>query len=231
MCGIHAAVSKSPEKHLGSDFERCLCNRGPDHLGRVTTELRHDAYALFVTLTSTVLSLRGDHITAQPLQDDESGSILCWNGEAWKIDGVPIQGNDGQAVLQRLSSARRDGEGAFVDAVRSIDGPFAFVYLDKVTSSLYYGRDRLGRRSLLQNRADSIQLSSIADQGTAGWIEVEADGFYKMELEPSNFEIDCDPIRIDWTSNDELVRPHQSICFAPQSKLTGADFRTWHVQH
>lgn len=230
MCGIHAVISQSSENHLGSDFERCLCNRGPDHLGRVTTELRHDAHSLFVTLTSTVLSLRGDSIIAQPLQDRDSGSTLCWNGEAWKIDGVPVQGNDGQAVLQRLSSANKIGEEAFLDAIRSIDGPFAFVYLDKGTSSLYYGRDRLGRRSLLVNHTDSIQLSSIADQSTAGWAEVEADGFYKIHLEPGEFKANCSPTRIDWTTNNEMVRPPEDSKMAPQHKLTGTDFRNWHVQ-
>jgi asparagine synthetase B (glutamine-hydrolysing) len=207
MCGIHAAISKAVLDRIDAKLEKCLRNRGPDHLGTVDVRLDKDGSSLHVALTATVLALRGDHVAAQPLVDDDSGSVLCWNGEAWKIRGEPVQGNDGKAVLALLSAASKLGSTeAILDVMRSIEGPFAFLYLDKPSGVLYYGRDRLGRRSLLvHSSGDTLQLSSIAQSSCTGWLEVEADGCYTLSLDPSNFEIAGPSTRHDWVKDDSMV--------------------------
>lgn len=207
MCGIHAAISKAALDRIDARLDKCLRNRGPDHLNTVDVALDKDGSSLHVALTATVLALRGDHVAAQPLVDDVSGSALCWNGEAWKIQGEPVQGNDGEAVLALLSAASRlDSTEAILDVMRSIEGPFAFMYLDKPSGVLYYGRDRLGRRSLLlHSSADTLQLSSIAQSSSTGWVEVEADGCYTLSLDPSSFEIVGPPTRHDWAKDDSMV--------------------------
>lgn len=163
--------------------------------------------SLHLTLTSTVLSLRGDHLAKQPLEDAESRSVLCWNGEAWKLGGKPVEGNDGEAVLALLTAASRsvNHEDSVLDALRSIDGPFAFIFLDKRAKKLYYGRDRLGRRSLLLKRGDEFLLSSITEAPAVGWAEVEADGCYTIRLDGENSPVELMPIRHDWDQNKELV--------------------------
>lgn len=203
MCGIHAATSQTPPDSISGSFKTCLCNRGPDHLGRATITLRDENAELHVALTSTVLALRGSHITAQPLIDDASGSVLCWNGEAWKIQDQPVEGNDGELVLSKLTEAGAHGQDAILDMLRAIEGPFAFIFVDKPSQTMYYGRDRLGRRSLLVNPNAPFQLSSISDVST-GWEEVEADGCYTLSLEPKNFSAEK-PLRHEWDSNEELV--------------------------
>ncbi|KAF4512483.1 hypothetical protein G6O67_001618 [Ophiocordyceps sinensis] len=182
MCGIHATIAASEENSLipPSLHER-LRRRGPDHAGSVTRRLDFGYEPLFLSLTSTVLSLRGDAIAKQPLVDSATGSILCWNGEAWRIQGQPVQGNDAQAVLSRLSAADRHGldsshADSVLDVLRAIEGPFAFIYLDYPARRLFYGRDRLGRRSLLIKPGDPFSLCSVAGSPAAAWVEVEADG-------------------------------------------------------
>lgn len=192
MCGIHVAVSRNPGTGiLSGSLRDCLCNRGPDHFGQVTTRLEPDASesdGTLVTFTSTVLALRGDHVTKQPFQDPRTGSVLCWNGEAWKIRGGAVQGNDGEAIFALLS--KTESKEAILNVLRSVEGPFAFVYFDASSKILYYGRDRLGRRSLLvchDETEGSLVLSSLAEACNEKWKEVEADGLYSIALEGGSF--------------------------------------------
>ncbi|PNY27336.1 Asparagine synthetase domain-containing protein [Tolypocladium capitatum] len=210
MCGIHAAISASADSPVSSSLERRLRNRGPDHFGRVKARLDDGDKCLFLSFTSTVLSLRGDHVARQPLVDEATGSVLCWNGEAWKLRGQPIEGNDGEAILSELSAASRRGAGkedddGVLDVLRAIEGPFAFIYFDKPAARVYYGRDRLGRRSLLVKPGDPFSLSSVAESRAAGWVEVEADGCYALELDASSLSGEPIPTRHDWVQDDALV--------------------------
>ncbi|KAM0511184.1 hypothetical protein ACHAPE_010135 [Trichoderma viride] len=210
MCGIHAAISADEGYHkLSPGLEHRLRSRGPDHLGAVKTQLlQDDASSLYLTLTSTVLSLRGDHVARQPLVNEGSGSVLCWNGEAWKLGGKPVEGNDGEAILSLLIAASSNSSGSrdsVLDALRSIEGPFAFIFLDKKTKRLYYGRDRLGRRSLLLKRGEEFLLSSVAEAPAVGWAEVEADGCYTIQLSETSSPKDLMPVRHDWDQTEALV--------------------------
>ncbi|OAA45348.1 asparagine synthetase domain containing protein 1 [Beauveria brongniartii RCEF 3172] len=205
MCGIHAAISHNVSSPISGTLEANLRCRGPDHLGSLTISFPDNDAHLCVALTSTVLALRGNHTTAQPLLDQDSGSALCWNGEAWRIHGQPVTGNDGEFVLSKLVAASSHSQEAILDTLRAIEGPFAFVFVDKRNKSLYYGRDRLGRRSLLVKLESPFQLSSISDASTTGWLEVEADGCYSISLTSNSFLSTVEPSRHDWDSNAELI--------------------------
>ncbi|KAK3112814.1 hypothetical protein LTR53_010495, partial [Teratosphaeriaceae sp. CCFEE 6253] len=69
-----------------------------------------------------------------------------------------------------------------------IAGPYAVVYYDQANRVLFFGRDFLGRRSLLTRiTADGeLQISSVAaaeDTGCAtAWSEIEADGLHYIDL-------------------------------------------------
>ncbi|WQF77384.1 Putative asparagine synthase, rossmann-like alpha/beta/alpha sandwich, nucleophile aminohydrolase [Colletotrichum destructivum] len=207
MCGIHAVVSRDGFQSLPAATQTCLCNRGPDHLGEVQAQSKTGGAGsenLFLTFTSTVLALRGDHVTQQPFRDASSGSVLCWNGEAWKLAGAPVQGNDGEAIFSLLTAAssRDDAEDAVSDVLRSIQGPFAFVYFDAPASRLYYGRDRLGRRSLLLNQEEGLRLSSVAESTSPAWTEVEADGIYVLNLVGWRGDSSGSPFPRSWTPGE-----------------------------
>jgi asparagine synthetase B (glutamine-hydrolysing) len=190
MCGIHASISTRGFQTPCRDLEHMLCNRGPDHIGRTQARIDNkNGISYWISLTSTVLALRGGQITAQPFVDSSAGSALCWNGEAWKIGSGPVVGNDGQAVFEsliRASSAQTTASQsvlAIIEVLKSISGPFAFVFLDKHHDQIYFGRDRLGRRSLVYNNdSDSVSMefASTADPAGGIWKEVEADGIYVL---------------------------------------------------
>ena len=189
MCGIHAYISRRETHQLDKNFQNRLSNRGPDHLGHTATKFfTEDNTQWLVECTSTVLALRGGNIQPQPFSDESSGSVFCWNGEAWKFNGEKISGNDGQVIFSALveASARPDAviaRAAILAVLRSICGPFAFFFFDSTHREIYFGRDRLGRRSLLHKHTeDALELASIASTSSVGWHEVEADGIYHQEL-------------------------------------------------
>lgn len=222
MCGIHGVVSTTAIPDISQELKNLLSNRGPDHFGQVSRELpfENGNSLIHLNLTSTVLALRGDHIAKQPLESPTTGSVLCWNGEAWRIEGQPISSkNDGELILSKLDAADAPSaearESHILSVLRSIDGPFAFLFYDTQDKRLYFGRDRLGRRSLLFNQAEdgnSISFSSIADVPTTGWKEVNADGIYSLNLAtrlatPSGMKLDTHLTRYDWVTSggDNMV--------------------------
>lgn len=192
MCGIHVSISTKAFHGPSDQLKELLSNRGPDRLGETQTKIRIlDGATYWVSLTSTVLALRGGQLIAQPFQDVPSGSSLCWNGEAWTIASNAVIGNDGQIVFDLLLKASSselsaaDSVSAVLNVLRSISGPFAFVFLDQNHHLMYFGRDRLGRRSLLFNTHGyplSMEFSSCADPASGGWMEVEADGIYQLSF-------------------------------------------------
>jgi len=147
--------------------------------------------AACLTFVSTVLSLRGDHVHAQPLVDEESQCVLCWNGEAWKVAGEPVQGNDTELIFQlflqaaKPSSASGDAVQGIADLISSISGPFSFVFYDAINSKLFFSRDCLGRRSLLHgiDENGSLKLCSLCD-GTSSTVfeEVDTNGVHMIDF-------------------------------------------------
>jgi asparagine synthetase B (glutamine-hydrolysing) len=188
MCGIYASISTNGPIYPTEGLKQLLDKRGPDHLGDLESTIKTANRSISVSFLSTVLALRGGHVTAQPLSDTLTESVLCWNGEAWKIGQAIVQGNDGEAILNLLVSGtlgrpKINSISCVLEVLQSISGPYAFVYLDKAHDLLYFGRDDLGRRSLLYNTdGGAIQLSSLADDTKGTWREIEADGIYVLAL-------------------------------------------------
>ena len=229
MCGIFFSFCQEDHLHPSSDLLEDLRRRGPDGVNSVSTTLTLDAAASrksctnmqkrtrFLTFHSTVLSLRGSSIVKQPLSDTETGSLLCWNGEAWSIGGESVQVNDAEHVFNIfLDAANRRGNKidqttasqdqslqSVVDILSSITGPYAFVFYDAPHHRVFYGRDALGRRSLLTkgHSISGLVLSSICDPTELeGWMEVEADGIYVLDL-TANIDLseDINPVtHIPW---------------------------------
>lgn len=192
MCGILFALSTNRIIEPDAELLTVLQRRGPDAtttITRTTFDKTEARKQLFLTFTSTVLSLRGDAIVKQPYHDS-SDSVLCWNGEAWHIAGDRVTGNDTQQVFDMLQARRHDtatdcASTEPIERLATIAGPYAFVYFDSASNRVYFGRDFLGRRSLLwQASADgSLLISSVSTTSTNGsWTEVEADGVYCIEL-------------------------------------------------
>jgi asparagine synthetase B (glutamine-hydrolysing) len=185
MCGIYCIVSKHCHPPLGNVITQYLEQRGPDSIRRHDLKIG-DIYISFV---SSVLSLRGSDLVRQPLIQNEQGTILCWNGEAWTIADQPVDGNDAEAVFSLLNSAlssRAARSAQIVQCFNQIRGPFACVFFDVKEKLLYFGRDTLGRRSLLTTILENgdVVISSVCDpEVSSKWSEVEADGLYTLSVE------------------------------------------------
>ncbi|KAI1873272.1 uncharacterized protein JN550_003525 [Neoarthrinium moseri] len=212
MCGIHAIISSRDVQEIPHSLKQSLSNRGPDYLGQATRTVSGESQIdgdISLFFTSTVLALRGDHIAQQPIEHADTGSILCWNGEAWKLAGQPVNGNDGEAIFAQLMSASladtQFQKNHVLQVLRSIQGPFAFLFYDAVGKCLYFGRDRLGRRSLLTKRAadgSTVIFSSIAGSSEPGWKEVDADGIFSVHLTASE-NGSLNAMRDDWLASGE----------------------------
>ena len=228
MCGIFFSVSSNGFEKPSTGLRALIRDRGPDHHGEVERQIdtKDGTITLFLTFISSVLALRGDCITAQPFLDPQSGSILSWNGEAWAIGSPPVVGNDGQVVFDLLLRALTTQ--AVLDVFRSISGPFAFVFFCKPQNKLYFGRDRLGRRSLLYNVSNGvISLSSIAGRDCAAWVEVDATAVHELALE------DQRPLE-SWTHDLQVshsLQPfNKHLWSAIDSNIQVSGFTSCHVR-
>ena len=236
MCGIYFSCNLHDYKPPSEYMLKCLRRRGPDSvrtISRMVTATSGPAETiLFLMGVSSVLSLRGISTMKQPLEDSEhrSDSFLCWNGEAWKYDGVPIRGFDVEVIFRRLLEAAsecgnsqsfrtdvyRPGRYTFFDTLSNITGPYAFVFYDAINQRVFYGRDVLGRRSLLIRilPGQSLEIASVrSEEDGSDWNEVPADGLYMLDL-TSNVSVNevsnmshCEqrlplPIRVPWATSD-----------------------------
>lgn len=247
MCGIFFSCRKNAFDAPGISLRSNLEKRGPDHCNTARRKIggSNKQPTKYLEFFSTVLSLRGDGVVGQPLVDPASSSVLCWNGEAWKIDGTVIDGNDAKTVFDLLLKAtipreigpctqRMVSQSAcdkVTDLFSRITGPYAFIYYDAPNAQIFYGRDALGRRSLLtnRNRKDSFFLSSVCNPDAAHeWAEVEADGIYRLDLHAEEDVSQTTMIAQESNENKCLVLPQPlatSTSFVSQSVLPQVIFR------
>ncbi|KAI3818208.1 hypothetical protein L1987_12011 [Smallanthus sonchifolius] len=128
---------------------------------------------LFVGAT---LQLRGVYPITQPLVD-KSGNILVYNGEVFGGVELGNDSNDAEVLIESLSkccnclSHEHDGtcssgKYSVPEFLSKIKGPWALIYWQESSKTIWFGRDALGRRSLLihwPNIKDSrLMLSSVS---------------------------------------------------------------------
>ncbi|KJE92709.1 hypothetical protein CAOG_03623 [Capsaspora owczarzaki ATCC 30864] len=182
MCGIalYFAKSDQPPPSVVVELTAALERRGPDSV-RTQCVVEHAQPGLDMHVVSTVLHLRGDAVTPQPLMDATSGNVFAWNGEVFGGLEISVHSNDTQIVMDELLNRLAVGDPLSSDAVAeivaamfqtTIQGPFAFVFYHNPTRQLFFGRDYFGRRSLLWHGAastylDQFMLSSVAGPSTS----------------------------------------------------------------
>ncbi|RKF56202.1 Asparagine synthetase domain-containing protein C4F6.11c [Erysiphe neolycopersici] len=191
MCGIHFSLSHKNFFSPNEQLEKLLNNRGPDYISHERMQVtKNNGDQFYISFTSAVLGLRGDQIICQPFKDKVHSSIFCWNGEAWKIGTDLLADNDGKIIFDLLMEASSiqstsKASSEVLNVLRSISGPFAFIFYDHIHKQLYFGRDRLGRRSLLYKEKKDhtlLELCSISDPSDGPWTEVETNGIFQLSL-------------------------------------------------
>lgn len=230
MCGIFCSVSVTGHVVPEQRHRHLLEKRGPDS----SRELKQKSGNVYLTCFSTVLALRGHHTVVQPVQHtDYPDAFLCWNGEAWKHDASPISGNDSELVFANISSLlNAQGSDAPTSttkvvqhAMNLITGPYAFVYYDPRSDTLFFGRDPLGRRSLMHRVDDkgNFVLSTISASQEKGWEELEADGIYSLDLKSfyasAQKKERCIPTRLPYASSPNTIISTPSPLESPASQL------------
>ncbi|KAA1128679.1 hypothetical protein PGTUg99_023814 [Puccinia graminis f. sp. tritici] len=182
MCGIGLAIRTIPKSHSGSagpldqqpgttqkvseideSIGHAISPRGPDFQAQETRVISDASAHLDIEIKffASVLHLRGLALTQQPISAPDTGNLLLWNGEVF--DGLPLSDveNDGQAVLKALEDR---GNKTIPEVFLGIEGPYAFIYYDSLSKQIWFGRDPLGRRSLmkLENEKDIPHRSLIS---------------------------------------------------------------------
>lgn len=158
-----------------------------------------------VRLAASVLGLRGKRITPQPLTG--ASGHLAWNGQIFgRLDSpvaspelestldhlfrsIEAGANDGQALIEAVDMLAQSSPTypsaipALTDILDNVDGPFAFCFVSPDQSWVAYGRDSLGRRSLLHSMAEEGRTASDFILTSCGTAESHL---------PRLYEVPCD---------------------------------------
>lgn len=262
MCGIGVVISIGEDAEItdahSSKENAVMERRGPDHVSTLSKPP--------VTLTATVLHMRGDHLSKQPLSvayKNRTGH-LCWNGEIYQymnmnrdmnmkvnkscskktetqqekpatlqahVLQVPSGHSDTQSVANLLSEALEacdlecESSSTKLESIASAfssihNGEFAFCFL--TDDALYYGRDSLGRRSLLisepsqqsdeNDTCNDWRLASVATCTNRNWQEVPPGLIFEYKLTGQNKgSIRSTPLTVVTTSTSRNVSRNDAL--------------------
>lgn len=152
-----------------------ISSRGPDNLLEKCVSLSDDFSGYFA---ASVLWTQGSKLTVQP-SIDEDGNILLWNGDIFSGNLIGTKNeSDTLTILEAFKSSVKS-------TLQQIKGPYSFVYFQKSTKLVYFGRDLLGRHSLLINfnQVDNcLTLASVTSRKFKNTIELPAIGIFVLEL-------------------------------------------------
>ncbi|CAG5091162.1 Oidioi.mRNA.OKI2018_I69.PAR.g12894.t1.cds [Oikopleura dioica] len=172
MCGIGVFVNCEPDDRT----IKALKNRGPDFYHQETFNVVGQS----VTVVATVLSHQGEGIISQPIVTDDF--IFLWNGEVYDHPRYqPQEGGDTNWFFDNVGSQITGENATGIEIMKEIRGEFAFCTINRKTGEISFGRDRLGRRSLLLY---SFENKFILASSSSGYhfIELPADGLYSFNL-------------------------------------------------
>ncbi|KAJ3409908.1 Asparagine synthetase domain-containing protein 1 [Chytriomyces hyalinus] len=135
-----------------------------------------------MSVFSSVLHLRGPRLVPQPVirthvkGNSSSHSFLCWNGELFADSNdpsamnLPLDSSDTEILAHTLFdvAAENSFKVTLLDTLSRLRGPWAILVFDAPSSTLYFGRDFLGRRSLLAHFPDQVDPSFYISSVAAG---------------------------------------------------------------
>lgn len=186
-------IDEQQEGPSNADLSEGLKRRGPDSVNKETV---HVTSSIQIDFIGSLLSLRGDRPVSQPVKDN-AGNILVYNGEIFGGLQVEDGENDTVRLMEALGTccARAchgtlgdeicacKGEVTVQSVLSALRGPWALVYWQAENQVLWFGRDVLGRRSLLTRRPSRADprflLSSVAPEGAHNWEELQC-GIYSL---------------------------------------------------
>ncbi|CAN1838796.1 Asparagine synthetase domain-containing protein 1 [Linum perenne] len=187
------------------------------------------------------LQLRGRRRVMQPFVDS-SRNVLVFNGEIFGGVRVGKDDNDSEVLMQTLEkccscgsnghsndcTSSGEGKSSVLEVLSLIKGPWAIIYWQESSRTLWFGRDAFGRRSLLVHWPDEMDsrllLSSVSPMSSADqsydvevkdgtlpnfWEELSC-GLYSVSLNYSKQDGYIAGVvqRHEWANNElqELIR-------------------------
>lgn len=188
MCGILLRLCKSIPPPLHKSFENAIRQRGPDAYEYLRIKI---SPILIVDFHASVLALRGPSVQTQPIQSS-SGNVLMFNGQIFGGEPrISLSENDTKNLFRRLDNCQSLEQ--VLQTISSIKGPFSIVFYHACSQSIIFGRDRIGRRSLVWNIDDASEeliISSIGS-GEDNISEVSADGIFVLDLTLEGVPKEC----------------------------------------
>ena len=141
--------------------------------------------------------MRGATTTPQPVSLEKG--VFCWNGEVYQIQQedesiqeLDADTSDTELLTNMLNDALpqdKDESSSMLQTIanvlsRVVNGEFAFCVVNE--TNVYFGRDKWGRRSLLQSDAGddgAWRLSSVATDCSLAWTEVPPGCVHQYNIE------------------------------------------------
>nr|CAD7400783.1 unnamed protein product [Timema poppensis] len=165
---------------MEKDVSECLCRRGPDASSRYEVQGVPGYKAQFV---GSVLWMQGRQLFGQPAIDNK-GNVLLWNGDIFggKLSG-DTETSDTKVLLDAL------GEVPLLQVMCTVRGPYSFIYWNNTSKRLWFGRDRIGRHSLLwqiNTLSKMLALTSVAKKSRPEFQEVPACGIFCAHLDENS---------------------------------------------
>ncbi|XP_058974489.1 asparagine synthetase domain-containing protein CG17486 isoform X4 [Musca domestica] len=143
MCGILCCFSKTDHECLSKELIGILHNRGPNSESILTVNE--------IIFAGFVLHHQGTEMCPQPIKTDRH--IFIFNGDVFNLPRNACEISDTNWIFNKISGAK--DERALISCFRSIEGPFSFILYDNRLGNLFFGRDSLGRNSLLMENSKS----------------------------------------------------------------------------
>ncbi|ANB12582.1 putative asparagine synthase [Sugiyamaella lignohabitans] len=162
MCGILLSAildtvdQQSLDLSYESDAWKSLIEEVTDRGPSSNNDLKCSSSNFDVKFFSSVLALRSPY-TAQPITGPDGHHIFQFNGELYndELFGEGESGNDAQYMYNLLTSGKKN---RIVDAIQKVRGEYAFTYYDELDHKIWFGRDCIGRRSLLYSYDQDLGL-------------------------------------------------------------------------
>ena len=121
---------------------------------------------------------------------------------------------------------------------REIQGPYSFIYFQKSTNLLYFGRDIVGRHSLLlkvNTDENTLTLTSVASKEVNEIIEIPAIGIFVTNLDNSRVNLACYPWKepdLHFTDIIESLETHLGVDIDIEKTILKSDASTsLHLSH
>ncbi|CAK9439647.1 uncharacterized protein LODBEIA_P37470 [Lodderomyces beijingensis] len=179
-------------------------NRGPDCLNYTQFDL--DNNYTFQSF-SAILSLR-QPFTKQPIMEDQF--VLQFNGELYNREC--LHSNDTQFITTLLDTniQRFDRRKAVLTTLNQLQGEWAIILVDLKEKIVYFGRDRVGKRSLCFELRDGDGQLTISSNSTVRSQECRNAVYeYSLCLETMTIHksdsVLPDPIFADTNVNKETI--------------------------